>query len=116
MKHLGTLIACLTLAGFVHAQPTLKEARQEWLQGNYAEASEMFEALVKDAKQRHVATLGLSRALESQGEYDKAQQALEMLLKDTPKNAELIAARIISASEFHVLPNSVIRLHWVQLL
>ncbi len=90
MKHLSGLIACLTLAAFVHAQPTLKEARSEWLQGNYAEAREMYaELLKKDTSP--AATLGLSRALESQGEYDKALKAVETLLKKLPKNADLLA-------------------------
>src|ERR1700685_3157796 len=89
MKHLSALIACLTLAAFVHAQPTLKEARSEWLQGNYAEAREMYETLAKDGTP--AATLGLSRALESQGEYDKALNAVDALLKKLPKDADLLA-------------------------
>jgi cellulose synthase operon protein C len=91
MKHLSAFIACLIFAGFVHAQPTLKEARDEWLQGNYAEAREMYETLAKDVKLRQAATLGLSRALESQGEYDKAMKALDAALKDMPKDADLLA-------------------------
>jgi tetratricopeptide (TPR) repeat protein len=89
------LLACLFVLGFlplaVAAPPTLKEAREHWLRGNYGEAREMFEALAKDAKLRPAATIGLSRALESEGEYDKALETIEGALKDHPKDAGLLA-------------------------
>jgi tetratricopeptide (TPR) repeat protein len=91
-KHLSAslfLFAFLPLA--VAAPPSLKEARQRWLSGNYGEAREMFEALAKDAKLRPAATVGLSRALESEGEYDKALDVLAAALKDHPKDAGLLA-------------------------
>lgn len=99
MKNLSALFACLVFAGFVQAQaklnddekPTLPNARKLWLEGNYAEAREMYETLVKDAKLRPAATLGLSRALESKGEYDKAILAVDAALKETPKDADLLA-------------------------
>lgn len=91
MKYLATLALCLSWSAFVHAGATLKDARKEWLEGNYAEAREMYEDLAKDAKTRHEATLGLSRAWESQGEYDKAEKVVEALLKDMPKDADLLA-------------------------
>ncbi|HTU90237.1 MAG TPA: tetratricopeptide repeat protein [Gemmataceae bacterium] len=89
------LLACLFVLAFLplarSAPPTLMEARQRWLSGNYGEAREMFETLVKDAKLRPTATIGLSRALESEGEYEKALDAIEAALKDNPKNAALLA-------------------------
>ncbi len=89
------LLACLfVLAGAAlasAASPSLKEARQRWLHGNYGEAREQYEALAKDAKLRPAATVGLSRALESEGEYDKALDAVESALKDAPKDAGLLA-------------------------
>ncbi len=91
-KHLGAsffLLAFLPLA--VAAPPTLKEARQRWLSGNYGEAREMFEALAKDPKSRPGAMIGLSRAMESEGEYDKALDVIEAALKDHPKDAGLLA-------------------------
>jgi tetratricopeptide (TPR) repeat protein len=91
MRYLATWIACLLGATFVHAGATLKEARQEWLEGNYVEARTMYEALAKDPKTRHAATLGLSRAWESQGEYDKAQKVVEALLAAMPDDADLHA-------------------------
>src|SRR5262249_21138421 len=39
------------------------------------------------------AAVGLSRALESQGEYDKALDAAEAALRDSPKDANLLARR-----------------------
>jgi cellulose synthase operon protein C len=89
------LFACLFLLGYLPfalaAPPTLQEARERWLRGSYGEAREMFETLAKDAKLRAAATIGLSRALESEGEYDKALAIIEAALKDSPKVADLLA-------------------------
>lgn len=89
------LLACLSVLCFlplaVAAPPTLKEAREHWLRGNYGEAREMFESLTKDAKLRPAAIIGLSRALQSEGEYDKALASVEATLQDDPKDAELLA-------------------------
>src|SRR5262249_30919871 len=84
----------LALPALVLAEgPTLKDARQRWLRGNYAEAQALYEEVAKDAKQKAVATVGLSRALESKGEYDKALEALDASLKDDPADVELLARR-----------------------
>lgn len=91
MKHVAAVCVSLLIVTFVHAGATLKQARKEYQEGNYAEAREMYEALVKDAKTRHDATLGLSKVLETKGEYDKAQQVLETLLKTQPNDANLLA-------------------------
>ncbi len=91
-RHLSAslfLLVFLPLA--VAAPPTLQEARQRWLSGNYGEAREMFETLAKDVKLRPAATVGLSRVLESAGEYDKALDVVEAALKDHPKDAGLLA-------------------------
>jgi tetratricopeptide (TPR) repeat protein len=99
MKQLAALAAIILLSPILHAQASLKQAREDWLKGYYAEAREMYEKLAKDAKARHPATLGLSQALQSQGEYDKAQSVVETLLKDMPKDADLLAR----LSELHYL-------------
>ena len=97
MKYL--LSTCLLLAGasFVFAEePTLKTARERWLKGNYEEAREQYEKLVKDtkdAKPRSDAAIGLNLTLQSQGDYDKALAALDAALKDDAKNADLQARR-----------------------
>ena len=81
------------LASAVHAGGTLKEARETWLKGNYAEAQEIYNALLKDAKLRAPASIGLSKALVSEGEYDKALGVIDAALKDAPKNLDLLARR-----------------------
>jgi cellulose synthase operon protein C len=91
-KHLlACLFAVYLTALATAAEPTLKEARARWLHGNYGEAREQYEALAKDVKLRPAATVGLSRALESEGEYDQALQVVEAALKDSPKDAGLLA-------------------------
>jgi tetratricopeptide (TPR) repeat protein len=92
-KALLTLV-CLSLApSSVRAGGTLQDARQTWLKGNYAEAQEIYAALAKDAKQRVPAALGLSKALQSEGEYDKALAAIDAALKAEPDNVDLRARR-----------------------
>jgi tetratricopeptide (TPR) repeat protein len=73
--------------------PSLKEARQRWLRGNYEEARSIYEALAKDAKQATLAAVGLSRTLQSQGEYDKALEVLDAALRENPHSADLQAGR-----------------------
>ena len=91
MKHILAWCVGLICVTSVQAGASLKEARQLWLEGNYAEAREMYEELAKNGKERLAATLGLSQALESQGEYDKALKAVEGLLKEKAKDADLLA-------------------------
>jgi hypothetical protein len=47
------LLSCLLVLGITSLaaaeSPTLKSARQRWLQGNYSEAREEYEALARDA-------------------------------------------------------------------
>jgi tetratricopeptide (TPR) repeat protein len=73
--------------------PTLVEARQRLLRGNYAEARELFTAMAKSPEHRVRARIGLSRAWQSEGEYDKALQVLDVALKASPTSPELLAAR-----------------------
>ncbi len=81
------------LAPPLRAGGTLKEARDTWLKGNYAEAQEIYSALLKDAKLRASASIGLSKALQSEGEYDKALSVIDAALTDAPKNLDLLAHR-----------------------
>jgi tetratricopeptide (TPR) repeat protein len=73
--------------------PTLKEARQRWLHGNYEEARALYEEIARDAKARATATVGLSRCLESKGEYDQALEAIDAALRERPKDVDLHARR-----------------------
>ncbi|HEV3117746.1 MAG TPA: tetratricopeptide repeat protein [Gemmataceae bacterium] len=99
---------CLCIGGLllawahpcVAAAPTLAEARQRWLHGNYAEARALYETLAKEALGRDpkgssysAAVIGLSRALQSQGEYDKALQSVDAALQSNPADADLHARR-----------------------
>lgn len=93
MKHLGAGILFFLCAPWLTAGDTLKEARTAWLRGNYAEAAETYVELVKKPATRAAASIGLSRAYQSQGEWEKAQEAVDGALKDSPKNADLLARR-----------------------
>jgi cellulose synthase operon protein C len=94
MKYALACVIGLTGASLAAADaPTLKEARQRLLRGNYAEARDLYTTLAKDPAKRAAATVGLSRAWQSEGEYDKALAAVDADLKDMPKNADLLAAR-----------------------
>src|SRR5258707_5098 len=94
MKHLCSCLLALGLVVPAFAEgPTLKDARQRWLRGNYEEAEALYETLAKDAKLKPAATIGLSRVLQSQGEYDKALDVVDAALKDSPEHADLLARR-----------------------
>jgi tetratricopeptide (TPR) repeat protein len=89
-----TLAIFLVASTFFWALPAeaaaLAEARQRWLRGNYAEAQELYRTLLA-GKESIPASIGLSRALESVGEYDDAQQVIEKALKDSPNNTDLLS-------------------------
>src|SRR5262245_22939483 len=86
------LSLCVVLPGLADG-PSLPEARQRWLRGNYDEARALYEALAKDPKTRAAAAVGLSKTWQSQGDYDKALSSLDAALKDSPKEADLHARR-----------------------
>src|SRR5206468_8846291 len=71
----------------------LKEARQRWLHGNYEEARELYQAATKEPKQYDQAIIGLSRTWESQGESDKAPEAIDGAIKKHPKSTDLLGRR-----------------------
>src|SRR5262245_21819218 len=94
MRPLFVCLVVLTSSPLVDAgAPALKEAKQRLLRGNYAEARDRYETLVKEPRHRIPAAVGLSRAWRSEGEYDKALAALDAALKDHPKSADLHAER-----------------------
>lgn len=91
-----TICVCFVLAVVAPAladEPTLKDARKRWLTGDYAEAREQYAALLKQAKTRVPAAVGLSRSWQSEGEYDKALQVIDAALKDDPNSADLHGRR-----------------------
>ncbi|HEV8061054.1 MAG TPA: tetratricopeptide repeat protein [Gemmataceae bacterium] len=87
----GILVLLVNLVGWADG-PSLQEARERWLKGNYAEAKTLYEKLAKDAATRVPATIGLSKALQSQGEYDKALEVVDEALKAGPQ-VDLLARR-----------------------
>src|SRR5213075_1974316 len=91
-KFLGACLLALCAAPHCLADSAaLTTAREHWLRGRYEEARAAYEELLKDAKARPAAAVGLSRALQSVGEYDKALAAVDTALKDAPKDAGLHA-------------------------
>jgi tetratricopeptide (TPR) repeat protein len=91
MKRLLPAFLLVFCASPAAADSALQEARQRWLKGNYDEAREQYEALLKDPKHRADAAAGLSRALQSLGEYDRAVAVVEDALKDSTKDPVLLA-------------------------
>jgi cellulose synthase operon protein C len=91
------LRACLLIVFGVapvdSGEPSWKDAQQRLLRGNYAEARELFEILAKQPQYKVAAVNGISRALQSEGEYDTALAVLDAALKDAPRSANLLAAR-----------------------
>jgi tetratricopeptide (TPR) repeat protein len=91
-----TLCACLltvVMAAPASAEATLKAARERWLRGNYDEALTQYEELLKDAKQRSAAAVGISRVHQSRGDYDKALSVVDTALADDARNADLLARK-----------------------
>jgi tetratricopeptide (TPR) repeat protein len=85
--------ACLLVLSLAHALSavTLKEARLRWLKGNYEEAQEQYQELLRDAKLLAPASVGLSRVHQSTGEYDKALAVITKALTSKPRDADLLA-------------------------
>ncbi|MFO0925556.1 MAG: tetratricopeptide repeat protein [Gemmataceae bacterium] len=88
----GSCLLALLVASAGSAA-SLEEARLRWLKGNYEEAQSGYEELVKDARTRTAASIGLSHALQSQGEYDRALTVIDAALQAAPKHADLLARR-----------------------
>src|SRR5689334_22437206 len=92
--YLSGCLFLLTFAGFVRGDaPSLKEARQHLLSGRYDEALTAYEALAKEPKNKVAAIIGMSRSLQSEGEYDKALGVVDEALKDNAGDADLLALR-----------------------
>src|SRR3954471_17163226 len=93
MKHVCALLLIILTTATAHAGATLKDARKSLLRGDYVEARELYEAVAKDPKSRVPAVIGISKALESQGHYDKALDVIDVALKSTPKDGDLLGRR-----------------------
>src|SRR5262249_26051482 len=92
MKKLCACSLIFLLATSAGAQaPTLKEARERWLRGNYEEARALYEPLARDSKSKLAALIGISHTWQSQGEYDKALEVIAQANAANSKDADLIA-------------------------
>ncbi len=93
-KTLCVVLTLLMCASGVRAGgATLREARTRLLRGNYAEARELYTELLVAGKDKMPATLGLSRVMQAEGEYDQALAVVDVAIKDAPKTADLLARR-----------------------
>src|SRR5207245_6828325 len=102
----GWLVGLLLLSDLLLAHPaaaaapTLAEAGQRRMGANYEEARELYQALAKEAQARDprgapfaAASIGLSRALHSQGSHDKAMEVVDAAVASSPADADLQARR-----------------------
>ena len=96
---LCALCVAFCTATLAQAGDPLKDARKSLLRGNYAEAREAYESLLKNPKTKAAAAVGISKTHQSQGDYDKALLVVDDALIDLPKNADLLARR----AEVHYL-------------
>ncbi len=92
-RYLSACLLLVALATVGSAAPSLKEARVRLLSGNYEEAQSQYEQLAKEPKNQPGAAIGLSKALQNQGEYDKALTVLDEAVKDHAQSADLQARR-----------------------
>ena len=93
-------LSLIFLSGIAHAaEPVwdadkLSQARTRLLHGNYAEARDAFEAAAKDDPTlKPGAAIGISRTHRAVGDNDKALSLLDAALKESPKDADLLAER-----------------------
>src|SRR5262249_36762201 len=93
IRTLCASLLVLAVATTGSAQTTLKTARERWLRGNYDEARAKSEELLKDAKQKSAAAIGISRIHQSRGDYDKALAILDTALADDARNADVLARK-----------------------
>src|SRR5262249_43669833 len=82
------LVLVLTSSG---SAASLEDARLRWLKGNYEEAQEQYQELQKDPKLLVQATLGLSLAHQSKGEYEQALSVIDKALQSKAKDPDLLA-------------------------
>jgi tetratricopeptide (TPR) repeat protein len=94
MNYLRTSLLVLGLVAPAFGdEAKLADARQRWLRGNYEEARELYTGLAKDPAFRDSATIGLSRTLQSLGDYDQALSTIDAGLKENPGSPGLHARR-----------------------
>lgn len=94
MRTLAALFILVTATPLLPAgEPTLAQARERWLRGNYAEARGLYETLAKKPAAFVPATVGIAASLRSEGRHDEALALLEAALGKEPGSSPLHAAR-----------------------
>jgi len=87
------VVLLFVCGGFVRtAEPDIREAKTRLLRGNYAEAAADYEKLTA-GDHPAPAYLGWSKALQSQGEFDKALTIVEQGLEKVKNDADLLARK-----------------------
>ncbi|MEI7686102.1 MAG: tetratricopeptide repeat protein, partial [Planctomycetota bacterium] len=84
------LLAVLLLVPQAAQAQNLASAKLAMQKGNYAEAEEIYADLAKLPQNAGLVALGLSQALEAQGQYDEALAALDPGLKAEPDSPDLL--------------------------
>lgn len=87
------LLAVLLLVPQAAQAQNLASAKLAMQKGNYAEAEEIYADLAKLPQNAGLVALGLSQALEAQGQYDEALAALDPGLKAEPDSPDLLGRR-----------------------
>ncbi len=91
----------ITSDGNLPESPTLDEARERLMTGQYEAAIEMFEALVNDPKTALDAQLGLAEARMRIGGFSDAIKGLETLdAKDSPRWHYLLARHFVTKGRY----------------
>lgn len=75
----------------VAASDPLAAPREHLQKGRYAEARDAFTALLNDEEHAVAAAIGLSRALDAEGDWKRAQEVTEQAIEAHPKSAALAA-------------------------
>jgi tetratricopeptide (TPR) repeat protein len=94
MRSLGFVLVAVAVVLPARADQTSPaQARQCWLRGDYEKAAKLYQQLAQSSAGRDAATIGLSRAWQSQGKYDQSLAVIDARAQQTPANADLQARR-----------------------
>ena len=90
---LGVAVLCLATIGDESPAADIKTAYDHLQRGRYAEASEAALSVEGEVAELAAAMIIHSRALEAQGDYQKALERIETFLKGEPENAPVLTRR-----------------------
>jgi tetratricopeptide (TPR) repeat protein len=90
---LGCALVCGASLPALAGEVSLDQARKLWLHGNYDQAAQAYQRIIKNPALLVAGTLGLSRAYQSIGQYDRGLAALDGAIAAISNNADLQARR-----------------------